>query len=371
MTGAAVRGNAERRVVPETVRVGVVGLGFGANVHAPAFAQVPGCKVVAIAGRDDGRAAVVASALGAAGFAGWRQMLDSIELDAISIAVPPTLQPEIVCEAAARGIAVFCEKPAAATVAAADRMLAAVTINQVTHAVNFLFPEIPAWVAARERAVGLAAKGELQRALLVWHVQTYAHRHQLTDGWKRSPDAGGGTLGNFVSHSAYYLEWLFGPIRRVLAKLRPAATSDDDAGVQADVEFDSGLSLMLDVASDRPTGPGHRLEIVGANEVLTLANAGSDYVSGFQLSSHSSVGRGGHGGHGGHEVAVLVPPLDFAGDGRVWATAQIARRFVEHLRAGTSPTPNLSHGARVQRLLDIFRASDRLQTWVEVPHGAV
>ena len=84
-------------------------------------------------------------------------------------------------------------------------MLAAVTKNKVTHAINFLFPEIPAWVAARERVVALATTAQPQRAVLVWHVQTYAHRHQLSDGWKRTPGSGGGTLGNFVSHSVVLL----------------------------------------------------------------------------------------------------------------------------------------------------------------------
>jgi len=243
-------------------------------------------------------------------------------------------------------------------------MLHAVTSAVVTHALNLFFPEIPAWVAAREHVIELSETARLQRAVLLWHVQTYAHRHRLTDGWKRTPTAGGGTLSNFVSHSVYYLEWLFGPVRRVLARLRRADSGDDDAGVLASVEFESGLTLMLDVASDRATGQGHRLDIVGADEVFSLANAGSDYVSGFRLSSHSRAPNGSGPGPLG-----LVPALDVAGDGRIWATAQIARRFLGHLRAGTSPTPNLAHGARVQRLLDIFRASDRLQTWVEVPHG--
>lgn len=342
------------------VRVGIVGLGFGLQVHLPAFAAIHGCRVVAIAGRNLERAAAAAAAIeGVRGFASWREMLDAVPLDAVTIAVPPVAQPEIVCEAASRGIAVFCEKPAAATAADAERMLRAVSERHVAHAINFLFPEIPVWQAARTHLSAMTSTDPLTLAALAWRVETYAHRHRLTDSWKCAADQGGGALNNFVSHSVYCLEWLFGPVRRVLARLAPDAWRE--SRVEAWLDFESGLWLTMSVALNCPLGSGHRLEVYGADGALTLENTGADYVSGFRLTTHF---RGGPS---------TTQTSDAGGpeDGRVAATSKIAARFIHHLRAGGLTTPNLEHGLRVCRLLECLRASHQSQTWVEAPHGSL
>jgi predicted dehydrogenase len=340
------------------IRIGVVGLGFGRQVHAPAFRSIPNCHVVALSGRRRDQADAAAATIpGSRGFGAWQEMLDAGELDAVSIAVPPAAQAEIAIAAADRGLAVFCEKPAAGDVAAAEAMLAAVRRHGVAHAVNFLFPEIPAWQSAKRAIAALAARHPLRQAALTWRVETYAHRHDLHDGWKRSPGEGGGALSTFVSHSLYYLEWLFGPARAVLARLLPSAA--DDARVMAWLDFESGLHVMLDVATDCPFGSGHRLEVYGSDGAVMLENRASDYVRGFVMGAESRSG-------GPPET---VEPIPGDEDGRIWATAQIATRFVERVRSGDSGSPDLTDGLRVQRILAACRESDRTGRWVEVPRA--
>jgi len=346
--------------VEREIRVGVVGLGFGLQVHVPAFHSIPGCRVVAVAGRSLERAEAAAAVVpGARGHASWRSMLDAGGLDAVSIALPPAAQPEVAIAAAERGVAVFCEKPAACDAETASAMLAAVRRHGVAHAVNFLFPEIPAWHTARQAIRHMAADRPLRHAALTWRVETYAHRHDVHDGWKRSRDAGGGALSTFVSHSAFYLEWLFGPVRSVLARLLPAA--DDDACVTAWLDFESGLHVSLDVATDCPFGTGHRLEVYGRDGAVVLDNPDTDYVRGFRVHVQSRVG-------GSAGAAESVPGT---GDGRIWATARVAAGFVDRIRTGGSGGPDLGDGLRVQRILDACRESDRTRRWVELPHGDV
>lgn len=342
------------------IRLGVVGLGFGRQVHVPAFQRIPGCRVAALAGRDREAASAAAALIpGCQPFGSWREMLAAGGLDAISIAVPPAAQPTIVEQAARCGLAVFCEKPLAADQAAAERMLAAVRAHGVKHAVNFLFPEIPAWQATRQAVESLLAHRPLKAASLTWQVETYAHRHDLRNGWKRSPEQGGGALSTFVSHSAYYLEWLFGPIRRLIARLLPAA--GDDARVHALIDFASGLPVALDVATDCPFGPGHRLEIQGVDGGIRLWNQGTDYVRGFTFDFQS------------RDCQAPPPPapLPDDDDGRIWATNRIATRFIAAVRGTGRCTPDLDAGLRVQSILEAFRASARTNAWVEVPstHG--
>jgi predicted dehydrogenase len=335
----------------DRIRIGIVGLGFGQQVHAPAFAGIDGCEVVAIAGRDPQRAAAAAHKLEIArSFGCWETMLNDSQLDAVSIAVPPHAQPAIVAAAAKRKIAVFCEKPAAADVTSAAAMLAAVREHRVEHAVNFLFPEIPAWREAKRRIDELAARGGLRHAALAWRVETYASRHN-SNSWKRRAGEGGGALSNFVSHSIFYLEWLFGRIKQVQARLFPRE-SMDDSRVDAWIEFESGLPLTMSVATDCPFGSGHRLEVYGGDGAVVLANAGSDYVQGFDLQAPTR--------SAGDDLPSRVEDMNGSIDGRVWATARLARRFVDRLRADGPTTPNLVDGLRVQQVIEGFRRSHQL-----------
>ncbi len=347
--------------MPDCVRIGIVGLGFGAHVHGPAFESIEGCRVVALAGQTREKAkAIAAKFADAKGFSNWREMFDSVKLDAISIAVPPVYQPEIAYEAAERGISIFCEKPLAIDLESAEKMLAAVTANKVVHAINLLFPEIPAWDAVKRCVDEMIADQSLKRAALTWHVETYANRHLLTNSWKVSAAEGGGALNSFVSHAAYYLEWLFGPADRLLARISPQEGAIESS-VEAWIEFVSGISVSMSVALDCPFGSGHRLEIYGKDSAIILDNQTDDYVNGFNLKQFS------------RKAPAIAPDgnwtIPTAADGRVWATSRIAERFVDGMRSGVSPTPNLANGVRAQLLLQAFRLSHKNQSWTTVHNG--
>ena len=76
----------------ETIRVGVIGAGFGANVHVPALRRVPGVQVAALCGTDQERLHDVAAELEIpATFDDYREMLTSSRVDAVTIATPPHL----------------------------------------------------------------------------------------------------------------------------------------------------------------------------------------------------------------------------------------------------------------------------------------
>ena len=102
------------------VRLGIIGAGFGQYVHLPAFRSVPECRVIAIAAgslKSAERAARQGHVPKAYG--DWRKLVRDPEVDAISIAVPPVLQPGIARLALKYGKPVFYEKPLAVTLKAA------------------------------------------------------------------------------------------------------------------------------------------------------------------------------------------------------------------------------------------------------------
>jgi len=318
----------------------------------PAFRADSRCRVVALCARTREHAARAAERLDIAhayGDAG--KMLASGEVDAVSIAVPPALQPDLVIAAAEAGKHVFCEKPLAADLPAAERTLAVVQKSGVVHAMDFLFPDIPVWQQARS-LLAAGALGALRHVAVSWRVETYAFTQGL-DSWKRRSAEGGGTLSNLVSHSLYYLEWLLGPVRRMAAHLTPRETAGE-ARVDAWLELASGCPVSVSVAADAFLGSGHRLEIYGDQGTLVLENRTRDYVNGFELS----VGTRATGVFSTRPAEALAYV-----DGRIGAASAIVRRFVEAILSGAAVEPNLAHGLRVQHLMAAARAADRSGGW--------
>lgn len=339
----------------ELLRIGVIGAGFGQRAHVPAFRADVRCQVVAICTRTREHAARVAERLDIAhAYGDAREMLASSEVDAVSIAVPPALQPELVIAAAEAGKHVFCEKPLAADVPAAERALAVVQKSGVVHAMDFLFSDVPAWQQSRS-VLAAGALGALRHVAVSWRVETYAFAQGL-DSWKRRSAEGGGTLSNFVSHSLYYLEWLLGPVRRITARLTPREAAGE-ARVDAWLELASGCPVTVSVAADAFLGSGHRLEIYGDQGTLVLENRTKDYVNGFELSV-------GTRATGVFSTRPPEPPSYM--DGRIGAASAIVRRFVDAILTGTAVEPNLAHGLRVQHLMAAARAADRTGGWQSV-----
>ena len=338
----------------DPIAVGIVGIGYGQHVLAPAFAADARCHVAAICAHSVDRAEAVAGRLRIPRALGdWRALVADPEIDVVAIAVPPAVQAPMVLAAAAAGKAVFCEKPVAPTVSQASAILRAVEDARVVHAVDFLFPEIAAWKRASQIIRG-GNLGTLRQFDLTWKVETNAHRTG-SDSWKLRTDLGGGTLNNFVSHSLYYLEWLFGPIVKVAARLASDG-GPGDARVDAWLEFQHGLRGSLSVAANAFLGSGHRLEVYGEDGTLVLENRSADHASGFQLWA-------------GTRRSPSLTPVDFedpvgvTSDGRVAATGAIVRRFLGAVVTGGSLNPNLADGLRVQQWIDRIRAADASGLW--------
>src|SRR4051812_29774805 len=96
----------KRRTSP---RVVVVGTGFGAAVHVPALQRV-GFEVVALVGRNAAKTKQRAFDAGIAhAAASLAEVLDRDEIDAVTIATPPSTHCEIAIESFAHGLHVLCE----------------------------------------------------------------------------------------------------------------------------------------------------------------------------------------------------------------------------------------------------------------------
>ena len=322
-------------------------------MHAPVFQSDARCQVVAICASTTDRARAVADRLNIAqAFGDWRAIVASPEVAAVSIAVPPALQPEIAMAAARAGKHVFCEKPLALTQADAQRMLDAARASGVANAIDLEFAELPAYRAA-EQVLRSGELGAIDSLAFTWEVRT---RSRPADSWKEQVGSGGGALGGFAAHAIYLIERLFAPVVRLSA---PSGSSSlAGKRTSAELELVGGVHARLKIATDADPATGHRLEAHGRSGSLVVENRGPDHVRGFTLRVVSRAT--------GRETHVPVEELPADGDARVAAVASIASRFVAAALGGPAASPGIAEGVRVQRVLDALRIAPTDGTWIAV-----
>ncbi|MDA0168908.1 Gfo/Idh/MocA family oxidoreductase [Solirubrobacter taibaiensis] len=109
-----------------TLRAGVVGVGWAGEQHAEAYAKLPGVELAGIAGLEEPVRTELAERLGVERHvATWEELFEDDSLDVVSVAVPTFLHAPITIAALERGLHVLCEKPIARTPDEAADMVAA------------------------------------------------------------------------------------------------------------------------------------------------------------------------------------------------------------------------------------------------------
>jgi predicted dehydrogenase len=346
------------------IRVGIIGSNYGRNVLVPAFRADPRCEVVVLAGTDAARTAELARTANVArGLGDWRSLVEDPAVDAVAVAVPPDRQPAMACRALDLGKPVFVEKPMAADLAGAQAMLDAARKSARPTVIDFNFPELPAWQHAKAM-LDSGAVGRLRHAVVTWNVENRATRLGL-DSWKTRGDGGGGLLGNFVSHSLYYLEWFCGRISGLGGRVFPLPGRDAESSIALVLAFASGAGGSLQMSCASFLGSGHRIEFYGDDGTLVLINATADYFHGFELR-HAR-----RADNALQTVEIKDTAADRFSDSRIGPVARLVNRFIDACERDGSPVPGFAEGYRVQCLIDAARQAHASRRWIEVvPSGA-
>jgi predicted dehydrogenase len=121
------------------LRTAVVGVGSLGRHHARILSDLPGSTLVAVCDADRARAEAVAAEYGCGVAASHRDLAGLA--DAVSVVVPTVDHAAVSCDLLRAGVACLVEKPIAATVAEADRIIEAAregsAVLQVGHVERF------------------------------------------------------------------------------------------------------------------------------------------------------------------------------------------------------------------------------------------
>ena len=107
------------------VKVGIIGSGFEADIHAESFRLMPEeAEVVAVASPTPGNAEKLAKRYGIPRFfTDYRTMLAEKDIEMVTIAAPNCLHAQMTADIANAGKHVVCEKPLCMTLEEADAMI--------------------------------------------------------------------------------------------------------------------------------------------------------------------------------------------------------------------------------------------------------
>lgn len=348
------------------ITIGLIGTGFGANVHIPALKNISGLTLIGVAGSDTVRVAEIAKMHGLRAYKSWKALIADPAIQAVSIATPPALHEEMAIAAAAAGKHIICEKPMAPTVKACARMLTAVKKAHIVHAIDFEFPFIPAWQHCKEL---LDAKciGRIRRINIAWLTGSRAAPSSLMPNWKTIARLGGGILPEYGSHILNYVEWFFGPIAEVFGTLTNTKRERKNAAADsADLilKLKTGVPVNVSVSNVVPGGHGHSIEVYGDTGSLKLINANlKDSVYGFELL-YTKLGE---------DIMQKLPlpphikPFAQFPDGRIPAFQKLTERFITAIYTHTNMHPSFHEGLRAQHLIDAIEKSNRAKRWVQAP----
>ncbi|WP_276257110.1 Gfo/Idh/MocA family protein [Halomontanus rarus] len=358
----------------DSVRLGVVGLGFMGQTHATNAADF-GHEVVAGADLVDAARTEFAETYGATTYEDFDEMYDAEDLDAVAVSTPNTFHEPAVVSALERGYDVLCEKPLADDLASAERIADAAAESEGFCTVNFHNRLSTAAAVFKDyQAEGFFGD--------VTHVQAnYVRRRGIpgVGSWFTSKElAGGGCVVDIGVHAidlALYL-MAFPPVEEVLAVTRTEFGRRDDyvdpgdwydETEEAVFDVEDSATAMIRCADDRTislevawaanqtetndfvvrgTGAGAELELGG--EELTLYRAGKQ---GTDHLVDSTIDEGS---------------IDHSG----WAGSD--KLFLDAVEMGTAPDLNtVEQALTVQRVIDaIYRSAER-GTCVSVGEGAL
>lgn len=251
-----------------SVRVGVIGTGFGARVVAPVYRESEGFDVVDVVTPRDAAAVT--------------ELCARRDVDLISVHSPPFLHRDHVCRAIESGHAVLCDKPFGRCLEEAEEMYDVATAAEIVNLVNFEFRQHP----ARRELRSLVRDGVVG---VVEHVQwTVLHPWWRFDaarpyGWSFDAELGGGWIRLSGSHLIDFVRWTLGEIADATGAIRTTITerADVDGCVRRCTAEDGYTAVLLTVAGPTVTIEGtatssaprpNRLTVVGSDAVLELSN---------------------------------------------------------------------------------------------------
>jgi UDP-N-acetyl-2-amino-2-deoxyglucuronate dehydrogenase len=241
----------------------IAGCGVIASFHARAIAGLPNARLLAVADVTADAAHRRAAEFDVDAHTDLGELLPRPDIDVVSVCVPSGLHGEVGAQAAEAGKHVIVEKPIDVSLQAADRLIATCRRHGVKLAVISQDRFDPGCQAVRTALeAGRFGRLVLGDVIVKWYR---TEEDYSSAGWRGTWRLdGGGALTNQGIHWVDVLQWMLGPVDRVVARCSMVAHDlpVEDVAL-ALLTFRSGALGMIEVSTAIYPGLPERVEITG------------------------------------------------------------------------------------------------------------
>jgi predicted dehydrogenase len=271
--------------------------------------------------------------------------LSDPRVDAVVIALPTGMHAEVAEAALEAGKHVYLEKPLAANVEDARRVVEAWERSNRVGMIGFNYRFNPLYARIKRQIDA----GRVGQVICVRTV--FSTRAANLPNWKKSRAGGGGVLLDLGSHHFDLLRFMFGEIDQVEARIESIQTEDDTAAVSMRL----GGSILCESFFSLASAEEDRIEVYG-REGKTWA----DRCHSAAVSFEPPQGRGALL----HDVVrgfkqIPAKLARFARRGAELSYTQALARFVEAARTGTNAAPDFRDGLRSLEIIEAAEESAR------------
>ncbi len=247
--------------------------------------QNPDAEFVDICDIDEKALETACVKYGIRGHRDYREMLGKTDADVVAVCVPNGLHYEMGMAAVEAGKHILMEKPFCADLMDADNLIAAARDNRL-HTFAVLQVRYNNTVQLLKRLLQENKLGRIYSAAVCvrWlRPQTYF------TGWRGTNRLDCGTALNQGIHYADILQWLLGPIRRVVAQSATIAhTIELEDQITALIEFKSGVQATFEFSINTyPKNKECSLYISGEKGTIEISGDAMNKIEYFEVDEIS------------------------------------------------------------------------------------
>ncbi|WP_124054316.1 inositol 2-dehydrogenase [Arcanobacterium ihumii] len=306
-------------------KIGIIGAGRIAHVHANAVSAHPDAQLVMVADPFGDSAAQLAQKYGAKASTDPADVFAADDVDAVIICSPTPFHVDHILAAHAAGKPALCEKPIAMDMAEVDRLKAAVGDAKPMVMMGFNRRFDPSFNKIH-RLLEEGAIGDLEQVTIISRDPAAPPREYIAQS--------GGIFKDMTIHDFDTARYFLGDVTSVYAvgqHLDPdlADTGDYD-GVVIVLTNSDGKSATITNSRHCASGYDQRLEVFGNKGMLNAENIRPTTV---RLSN-------------GTTTDAQDPYLDFFLTRYTEAYAYELDAFLESIRAGAAPSPSIDDAVK-------------------------
>jgi predicted dehydrogenase len=201
------------------VRLGLIGMGMIGKLHAETMSKMKDLEFVA-ASDADAKHQKTAEELGTKFYQSYEEMIGKEKLDGVVVAVPNELHLPVGATCAKKGLHLLMEKPIAADLESADRLIQAARENQVHLMVGHHRRHNPMIEELRNIVRG-GQIGKLVGVTVLWSLYKPKDYFKGPFAWRSQP--GGGPIRINLIHEIDNIRYICGDVTRLYAEVSNAA----------------------------------------------------------------------------------------------------------------------------------------------------